>query len=133
MDTVKEYISSFSGETQQRLEELDTMIMSLAEGITTKISWDMPTYSLSGGGVITRFGAFKKHIGFYPGAEATKVYGERITALGFNYSKGTIQLPFSQPLPLELIKEITLFNMERADKGENALWEVGADKKKSNS
>ena len=106
MNDVSIYIDGFTGEVRERLEALDALIISLAEGITTKISWDMPTYSLPGGGVIVRFCAFKKHIGFFPGAQATKIYAERITALGLPCTKGGIQLLFSKSLPLERYRPV---------------------------
>jgi uncharacterized protein YdhG (YjbR/CyaY superfamily) len=46
----------------------------------------------------------KKHIGLYPGLEAVEAFTEQLTE--YKTNKGTIQLPYSKPLPLELITEI---------------------------
>ncbi|WP_297981601.1 DUF1801 domain-containing protein, partial [uncultured Oscillibacter sp.] len=66
------------------------------------ISWSMPTYWK--GCNLIQFAAFKKHIGLYPGPEAVEVFTEQLAK--YKTSKGTIQLPYSKPLPLELITEI---------------------------
>ena len=45
-----------------------------------------------------------RHIGLYPGPEAVAAFAERLT--DYKTRKGTIQLLYSKPLPLELIGEI---------------------------
>ena len=40
----------------------------------------------------------------YPGPEAVEAFAARLTE--YKTSKGAIQLPYSKPLPLELIGEI---------------------------
>ena len=62
----------------------------------------MPTYWKKRN--IIHFAAFKKHIGLYPGPEAVEAFAERLTE--YKTNKGSIQLPYSKPLPLELIAEI---------------------------
>ena len=53
---------------------------------------------------IIHFAAAKKHIGIYPGGEATTVFAEALT--GMDVSKGTIRLPHDQELPAALIDKI---------------------------
>ena len=72
---------------------------------TEKISWSMPTW-WSGHNIIN-FAAQKKHIGLYPGPEAVAFFSEKLGAYGFKYSKGSIQIPYSDDLPLSLIPELT--------------------------
>ena len=67
-----------------------------------KISWSMPTYWK--GRNLIQFAASRRHIGLYPGPEAVAAFADRLTE--YRTSKGTIQLPYSKPLPLELIGEI---------------------------
>ena len=66
------------------------------------IAWSMPTYWK--GRNLIQFAASKRHIGLYPGPEAVEAFAARLTE--YKTSKGTIQLPYSKPLPLELIGEI---------------------------
>ena len=64
----------------------------------------MPTW-WSGHNII-HFAAQKKHIGLYPGPEAVAFFSEKLDAYMFKYSKGSIQIPYSDELPLPLISEI---------------------------
>ena len=60
---------------------------------------------------IIHFAAAKRHIGIYPGGEATGVFADRLA--GFKTSKGAIQLPNNKELPLKLIADIALWSYER--------------------
>ena len=62
----------------------------------------MPTYWK--GRNIIHFAASKKHLGLYPGGEATTVFADELK--GFDVSKGTIRLPWNKELPTELIQRI---------------------------
>jgi uncharacterized protein YdhG (YjbR/CyaY superfamily) len=62
----------------------------------------MPTYWK--GRNLIHFAAFKKHIGIYPGGEATTVFADELE--GFDVSKGTIRLPHTRELPKDLIGRI---------------------------
>jgi uncharacterized protein YdhG (YjbR/CyaY superfamily) len=64
----------------------------------------MPTYWQ--GRNILHFAAAKKHIGLYPGPEAVAHFADKLDEGGYQYSKGTIQIPYSGELPLALIAEI---------------------------
>jgi uncharacterized protein YdhG (YjbR/CyaY superfamily) len=74
-------------------------------GAIEKISWQMPTFWK--GQNLIHFAAFKKHIGLYPGGKATTVFADKLTE--YKTSRGSVQLPNSKPLPLELITEIAMW------------------------
>jgi len=67
-----------------------------------RISWGMPTYWKRRN--IIHFAANKNHIGLYPGEEAVAFFADRLKE--YKTSKGAIQFPYSEPLPLELIETI---------------------------
>jgi uncharacterized protein YdhG (YjbR/CyaY superfamily) len=112
MNTVEEYISSFEGETRGRLETLDAYIRSLDDGITTKISWAMPSYMLKNK-YVAQICVFKNHIGFYPGPDAVEAFKENFDRENLKHTKGGVQLPHDRPLPLSLIGLIALSNCQR--------------------
>ena len=43
----------------------------------------------------------RKHLGIYPGGEATSVFETELSE--YSVSKGTIRIPYDRPLPGELI------------------------------
>lgn len=102
---ITDYILGFPPEVQAKLNQMRDAILEIAPESTEKISWQMPTFHLNGN--LVHFAAFKKHIGFYPGADGIEAFAAEFGALHF--SKGAVQFPLDQPLPLDLVKRITAF------------------------
>ena len=100
--TVDQYIEDQDETLRPYLNEIRRIIRSAIPEAQEKISWSMPTFWK--GRNIIHFAASKKHLGLYPGGEATTVFAEELT--GYEVSKGTIRLPYGTPLPEELIKSI---------------------------
>ena len=100
--TIEEYILSQPEEVRVYLRQVNEAIKSGIPEAKEKISWSMPTYWR--GCNLIQFAAAKKHIGLYPGPEAVEAFAGQLTE--YKTSKGTIQLPYHKPLPLELIAEI---------------------------
>jgi len=101
-ETIEEYILSQPEEVQDCLRQVDAAIKAAIPEAQEKISWSMPTYWK--GRNLIQFAAARKHIGLYPGPEAVETFAEQLR--DYKTSKGTIQLPYSKPLPLELVAEI---------------------------
>ena len=56
------------------------------------------------------FAGFKNHAGLYPGPEAVLEFSEHLAE--YRTSKGTIQLPYSRPVPAELVSDIARWCFE---------------------
>ena len=100
--TIDEYIAAQEESLRPRLRRLRAVIHEAIPDAEERISWSMPTFWK--GKNLIHFAAFKKHVGIYPGEEATALFAEKLT--GFGVSKGTIRLPHDRELPEELIREI---------------------------
>jgi len=110
--SVDEYIASFPEHTRLQLEEIRNTIKELAPGAQEKISYQMPAFFLNR--ILVYFAGYAKHIGLYPGAAAIEVFKDELS--GYKTSKGTIQFPLGEPLPIELIKRIVQFRIEENNK-----------------
>ena len=108
--TVDEYLARYSGEPAARMQKLRTLILSCSPEITEKISWGMATFVL--GGNLVHFSGEKRHLGFHPSPGAIEAFSEQIAGLGLKYSKGTVQLPYDQPMPYDLLREMVVFRVE---------------------
>ena len=102
--TVEEYILAQDEEIRDQLQKVRKELLGRLPDATEKISWSMPTYWKDHN--IIHFAAQKKHIGLYPGPEAVEFFSEKLDQAGLKYSKGSIQIPYSNDLPLNLIAEI---------------------------
>ena len=102
--TVDEYILAQDEGIRNQLTIVRQVLISRLPSATEKISWSMPTYW--NGRNIIHFAAQKKHIGLYPGPKAVAFFSEKLDQAGLKYSKGSIQIPYSEELPVDLIAEI---------------------------
>ncbi len=107
-DVIGEYIAQFPPDVQGKLNALRSVIREAAPKAQEKISWGMATYDLYGN--LVHFAANKQHTGFYPGASGVAAFTEKLKAYGT--SKGAIQFPYDQPIPLDLVKEIVSFRVQ---------------------
>ena len=103
-ETIDEYILAQNEEIQSHLRSVREAIRKELPDATEKISWSMPTWWQRHN--IIHFAANKKHIGLYPGPEAVVQFAEKLDQAGCKHSKGSIQIPYSDDLPLDLISEI---------------------------
>ena len=103
-ETVDEYILAQDEAIRGHLERVRNVLRAALPDAVEKISWSMPTWWKDHN--IIHFAAAKKHIGLYPGPEAVTHFAEKLDQAGCKYSKGSIQIPYSDELPLDLIAEI---------------------------
>ena len=104
-ETIEEYILNQPEKAQPLLKEINETIRAAIPDTMEKISWSMPTYWKKRN--LIQFAAFKNHVGLYPGPEAVEKIADRLT--GYQTQKGTIRLPYDQPLDRELVAEIAVW------------------------
>jgi uncharacterized protein YdhG (YjbR/CyaY superfamily) len=107
--TVEAYIAAFPDEVRQQLNAMRNIVCGAAPNATETISYQLPTLVLRGRNLI-HFGAFKNHIGLYPGAAAVAAFDNELSA--YKWAKGSIQFPAGKPLPEALINRIVSFCVE---------------------
>lgn len=106
---IDEYIANFPAEVQEKLETIRATIRKAAPKAEEAISYMIPTFRLHGN--LVHFAAYKNHIGFYPGAGGIAAFQEELA--GYETSKGTVQFPLDQRLPLTLITKIVKFRVQQ--------------------
>jgi len=101
--TIDSYIDDYPKEVQPLLQKLRKVIKKAAPKAEEAISYGIPTFKYHG--TVVHFGAYKKHIGFYPGSAAIKKFAKDLKK--YNVSKGTVQFQLDEPIPYDLVKKIT--------------------------
>lgn len=113
-ENVDEYIRSFSKPEQKSLCEIRKLIKECAPKAEEIISYGIPAYRFHG--MLVWFGGHKNHIGIYPKGSAIKAFEKDL--VNYKTSKGTIQFPFNETVPIELLKRIIKYrvkeNLEKA-------------------
>jgi len=101
--TIDEYIAAFSPDIQEMLENIRTAIRESAPEAEEAIAYGIPTFRLHGN--LVHFAAFKHHISFFPGGpSAIQAFKNELSQ--YKQSKGTVQFPLGEPVPLELVKKM---------------------------
>src|SRR5689334_12262772 len=115
--SIDEYIRSFPENVQTIMHQLRTTIKSAAPEAGEKISYNMPTFTLNGT-YLVYFAGWKNHIAFYGAPKGNAEFKEDLSS--YESGAGTLQFPYSQPMPLDLITKIVKFraaeNLKRTDK-----------------
>ncbi len=106
--SIDQYIQGFPEPVQAILRELRWAISLAAPEAIEKISYQMPTFYFNGN--LVHFAAFERHIGFYPTPGGITPFQHELRT--YKTSKGAIQFPMDQPLPLKLIKKIVAFRVK---------------------
>jgi uncharacterized protein YdhG (YjbR/CyaY superfamily) len=105
--TPEAYIAAQPEAVQKVLQQMHNTIKKAAPKAQVLISYGMPAFKQDG--MLVYYAAWKSHIGFYPSGSGIKDFESELA--GYKTSKGAIQFPLDQPLPVELIMRIVKFRV----------------------
>lgn len=105
---IDEYHLSQPAEIRQKLDQLRQTIRLATPMARETISYGMPAFRQNK--VLVYYAVSKKHIGFYPTPNPIIHFKKELEK--YNTSKGAIQFPIDEPLPLGLIKKMVKFRLE---------------------
>ena len=105
--SIDEYIRAFPRDVQKKLSDLRSTIHRAAPDAVERIAYRMPTFFQKKN--LVHFAAYAHHIGFYPTPSAIAACKDELTR--YVTSKGAIQFPIDEPLPLDLVTRIVKFRV----------------------
>ena len=108
--TIDGYIAGYPDDVQAILQKIRSLIRTTAPEAAEKISYQLPTFTLHGRNLV-HFGAFKKHIGFYPTPSGIEEFSAELAP--YQGAKGSVQFPLDQPIPYSLIHKIVEFRVRQ--------------------
>lgn len=106
-ENTEAYIAAQTESLQERLTLIRSAIREAAPDAEECISYGMPAFRYHG--PLVYFAAFKNHIGFFPTASGISQFASELN--DFKHSKGSIQFPHKQAIPVALIQKITRFRV----------------------
>jgi len=107
------YIARHPKNVQRLLRQLRLTIKKAAPQAGEKISYGIPTFTLNGN--LVHFGGFKDHVSFFPTSSGITAFLKALKA--YKVSRGTVQFPLDEPLPLALVSRMVKFRVkENLDK-----------------
>jgi len=112
IESVDAYILDQPEAHREVLQKTRALIKSVCPDAVERIAWSMPTYTQ--GENIIHFAGAKNHMGIHPGYLENLPFMDRIKK--YKHSKGSVQFPYNQDIPYDLIKDITEFRLGEAKK-----------------
>ena len=106
-ESIDEYIAGFPESVQHVLEQIRAVIKAAAPDAQEAIKYRLPTFVLNGN--LVHFGAFNKHIGFYPTPSGIEEFKDELSV--YENAKGSVQFPLDKPIPSKLISKIVKFRV----------------------
>lgn len=102
------YISQFPDNVQKKLIIIKKTIQTAVPDAREDVRYGMPTFILHGN--LVHFAAYRHHIWFYPTPSAIVAFADQLAQ--YKTSKGAIQFPIDEALPLTLIRRIVAFRVK---------------------
>ena len=105
--SVDDYIKEFPDTVREKLEQIRQTVKEIAPEAKEVISYGMPAFKTNK--ILIYYAGYKNHIGFYPTGSGIEAFKSKIGK--YKWSKGTIQFPLNENLPVKLIEEIIAFRV----------------------
>lgn len=117
--TIDEYIQAAPPSGQPQLRRLHKLLKSVAPQAEEAIKWGTPFFVEPR--FLYAFSAHKAHTSFAPTAAAMEAFAEDLKS--HQTTKGTLKIPYDQPLPEDLIRRMAQFCVDEVSARESdSFW-----------
>ncbi len=117
--TIAEYIQAASRAGQPHLRRLYAILKSVAPEAEEAIKWGTPFFVEPR--FLFAFSANKAHLSFAPTAVTMKAFHKELET--YPTTKGTLQIPYSKPLPEELVRKLAEHCLQTVrERGDESFW-----------
>ncbi|KQS90211.1 DUF1801 domain-containing protein [Chryseobacterium sp. Leaf394] len=106
----EEYFLLFPKDVQTKLEALRKTVHAQTPELEEYIGYKMPAFRYNKKPLVY-FAAYKNHIGFYPASEGMKNFEKDFIVRKFKFSKGAVQFPLNEDLPLDLVERMVKYKI----------------------
>ncbi len=103
--TIDDYIRTFPEDVKPKLEIVRQTIHKAIPDAREELKWSRPAFVDER--ILVMFGGFKNHIGFYSTPSSLQEFENELA--DFTTGSGSVQFPYDEPLPIELITKITQY------------------------
>ena len=108
IDSIDAYSAGLNFEAKAALEQVRLLAAKLIPNCSERMSYGMPSFDSNG--IIFWFGVWKSHFGLYPKSKALEVLAPKLK--NYKTSKGCVQFPAGQALPIKIITEIIKYRLK---------------------
>lgn len=111
---VQHYLNQFTGDTKVRLMQIRNLIVAEVPQAEEGIMYGLLGYKLHHKPLIY-FGGFAHHIGVYATPQGHEAFKKELAK--YKQGRGSVQFPLDQPLPLDLIRRVTVYRRQSITDG----------------
>ena len=117
--TVDEYIDGFTGPGRELLEQLRALAHEAVPEASEAIKWGYPAWVHPSGTILFMVSGHARHasVAFTPSTRE----GFDAQLAGLATGKGTVKLPYGQPVPGDLLRRMIAFRV-REHEDDGVLW-----------
>jgi uncharacterized protein YdhG (YjbR/CyaY superfamily) len=115
--TVDEYIAAVPEEGRKHAREIREILKKAAPKAMETLKWGQPAYAAER--ILFAFAAFKSHLNFNPTSSVIRQFEKELVP--YKTGKGSIQLPYDEPLPKGLIRKLAALRVKEL-KEKDARW-----------
>ena len=117
--TIAQYIQAAPREGQPHLRRLYAILKSVAPEAEEAIKWGTPFFVEPR--FLFAFSAHKAHCNFAPTAAALETFRKELEK--HKTTKGALQLPYTEPLPENLIRQLAEYSLRVVrEREDDAFW-----------
>jgi uncharacterized protein YdhG (YjbR/CyaY superfamily) len=115
--TVDEYVAAAPEAGRSHVREIRAILKKAAPKAKETLKWGQPAYEEER--ILFAFAAFKSHLNFAPTPSVIRQFEKELTP--YKTGKGSIQLPYDEPLPKGLIRRLAALRVKEL-KEKDAKW-----------
>ena len=119
VQTIDEYIEGFAGPGRQLLEQLRALANTTAPEATEAIKWSNAAWVHPSGTILFMVAGYTLHANFAFTPSTREAFDADLA--GFTTGKGSVKLPYSRPVPVDLLRRMIAFRV-REHEEDGVLW-----------
>ena len=117
--TVDEYIEGFAGPARETLEQLRALAHEAVPQASEAIKWGCPAWVHPSGTILFMVSGHARHAGVAFTPSTREAFD--VDLADFATGKGTVKLPYAQPVPNDLLRRMIAFRV-REHEADGVLW-----------
>ncbi|GAA0809802.1 iron chaperone [Spirilliplanes yamanashiensis] len=117
--TVDEYIDGFTGPGRELLEQLRALAHEAVPEASEAIKWGYPAWVHPSGTILFMVSGHAGHAGVAFTPSTREAFDAELA--GFATGKGTVKLPYGQPVPGDVLRRMIAFRV-REHEDDGVLW-----------